>query len=127
MQSLSLICLNGSFAVSKLKSDAKIPDWASATDFISVTRTEDELSIICPEDDVPTSVECERGWRCIKVAGPLEFSLVGVMASVLNPLKEAKLSIFAISTYDTDYVLVKIENFEKALEALVKAGHNLIR
>ncbi|MBI5715962.1 MAG: ACT domain-containing protein, partial [Chloroflexi bacterium] len=90
----------------------------------TVTRTTDELSITCPEADVPRDVaKCERGWRAFKLHGPFDFGLTGILASVLNPLAEAGVGIFALSTFDTDYVLVKEENVEKAIEALRKFGH----
>jgi hypothetical protein len=89
--------------------------------FYSITRTADELSIVCEDVFVPQGYQkIEAGWRALKVEGPLNFSLTGILAALATPLAEAKISIFAISTYDTDYVLVKEENLIKAIEVLSK-------
>lgn len=123
--SLSLTVVKGSFAVCKLDNDAPFPAWATAGDLSSITRTADELSIVCPQSAVPDDIQCERGWRCVRVAGAVPFSVVGVLASLVTPLAEAGISVFTISTFDTDYLLVKEEAFEKALGALRRAGHTL--
>jgi hypothetical protein len=91
--------------------------------FLSVTRTADELSVVCAQDAVPGGVRCERGWRCLRVAGTLEFSLVGVLASLLGPLADAAVGVFVVSTFDTDYLLVKERDFGRAVEALRRHGH----
>ena len=104
------------FAVARLHPDSAIPGWASH--FFAVTRTRDELSIVCAEDMVPPDVVAERGFRMLMVEGPLDFSLTGVIASIAGPLAEAGVSLFAISTYDTDYVLVRDQQFAEAVEAL---------
>jgi hypothetical protein len=117
--------LSGRYAICRLAADAAIPDWATGGDFSSVTRTSDELSVVCAEAEAPEDVKCERGWRILQVAGPLEFSLTGVLAAIAAPLASAEVSIFAISTFDTDYVLVKEENLAKAAEALRAAGHRV--
>ncbi len=122
---LSLTELEGPFAVCKLDKDAAIPTWATTGDFFSVTRTSDEFSIVCAEAVVPTVVQCERGWRCLRVAGAMPFTVVGVLASLVTPLAEAGISAFAISTFDTDYLLVKEQDFEKAVADLQRAGHSL--
>jgi len=123
---LELHLLEGRYAVSKIERDSSLPPvWAINDQFLSMTLTRDELSIVSPEEDVPASVRAEKGWRCIKVAGPLDFSLTGILASLLNPLAEKGISIFAVSTYDTDYLLVKEENLAKALDALTKSGHHI--
>ena len=80
---------------------------------------------MCKQSDVPEGVKCEKGWRCLKVEGPLDFGLTGILASLAQPLAEAKISIFAISTFDTDYILVKDENFKAAVLALSSAGHEI--
>jgi hypothetical protein len=114
------------FAVCRLNADAPIPDWALMGDFFSVTRTDDELSIVCRQEQVPHGVTSEIGWRCLKARGPIAFSMVGVVASLTVPLAQAGISIFVISTYDTDYVMVKEENVEKAIAALVEHGHAVL-
>ena len=107
-------------AVCRLDSQAAVPDWALGDNFFSITRTIDELSIVCSEAGVPEGVLCERGWACLKVEGPLDFSLTGVLASLTQPLAEAGISIFAVSTYDTDYLLVKVGDLERAVAVLTQ-------
>jgi hypothetical protein len=122
---LNLIVVEGTFAVCRLGADATVPLWASASEFFSITRTADELSIVCHEDAVPEDVVGERGWRCLRVAGAMPFSVVGVLASLTVPLAEAGISAFAVSTFDTDYLLVKEADFEQALAVLQQAGHSI--
>jgi hypothetical protein len=110
------------FGICRLDKDAPIPEWAHIG-FSSITRTPDELSIVCKEEIVPERVICERGWHCLQVMGPLDFALTGILASLAAPLAEAGISIFAISTYDTDYFLVKELN--RAIAVLSDAGHNV--
>ena len=112
--------LAGRYAVCRLAADADVP-----AAFFSVTRTADELSLVCAEQQAPEEARCERGWRIFQVAGPLEFSLTGVLAAIAAPLADAGVSIFAISTFDTDYVLVKEDDVAKAVEALRAAGHRV--
>jgi uncharacterized protein len=112
--------------VCRLAPDDEIPQWAlRCGGFASVTRTADELSLVCAESVVPRGIQCEPGWRIFKVEGPLDFTLTGILASVAQPLAEAAVSIFTISTYDTDYVMVKDQDVEKAVQALAAAGHRV--
>lgn len=120
---LSLLC--GTFAVCKLRADAAMPGWAFAGAVFSISRTPEELSIVCEEALVPVDVPCDRQWRCFRVAGTIPFSMVGVLASLVQPLAEAGISVFAISTFNTDYVLVKVADLEKAQQALRQAGHSI--
>ena len=122
---LPLIELPGSFAICKLDKDAALPAWATAGNFFSITRTTDELSIVCSQSDVPEDVPCERDWRCLRVAGTMAFSVVGVLASLVTPLAEAGISVFALSTFDTDYLLVKEKDLENAVVALRQYGHTV--
>ena len=115
----------GRLAVCRLDPQAAVPDWALSGDFSSITRTTDELSIVCSEAGVPEGVLCERGWAGLKVEGPLDFSLTGVLASLAQPLAEAGLSIFAVSTYDTDYLLVKAGDLDRAVVVLAEAEHTV--
>jgi hypothetical protein len=117
--------LPGRFAVCRLPADADVPAWARGGPFNSITRTSDELSVVCAEGLAPEGTRCENGWRVFQVAGPLEFSLTGVLSAIAAPLASAGVSIFAISTFDSDYVLVKEENLAKAVEALRAAGHRV--
>jgi uncharacterized protein len=113
------------YAVVRLAPDAPLPGWALAGEFVSLTRTRDELSVVCEERLVPAPFDREGSWRVLKVGGPLGSSLVGVLASIVSPLASAGVSIFAISTFDTDYVLVKDGGLVTALEALRSAGHSV--
>jgi hypothetical protein len=120
-----LILLPETLAICRLETTASIPDWATLGRFWSITRTEEELSVVCPEAHVPPDVKRETGWRVLKVEGPLDFSLTGILASLTVPLAEEKVSVFAISTYDTDYLLVKEEQLEKAIRALGGEGYEI--
>jgi hypothetical protein len=113
-------------SICRLEPQADIPSWALAGDFFSITRTQDELSLVCSQERVPHGVECDKGWRCIMVRGPLDFSLVGILASLTSSLAEVGISIFAISTFETDYLLVKGENLERAVLKLKEAGHDVV-
>lgn len=124
---LALSALPQTLAVCRLDPSSPVPNWAWQGDFCSVTRTADELSIICDESAAPDGVKCERDWRAFKLEGPLDFSLVGVLASILNPLAEAGIGILAVGTYDTDYVLVKAGHFQRALVVLATSGHRIQR
>jgi hypothetical protein len=127
MAALTLVPLDGTFAVCRLATDAPLPGWVGGGPLVSITRTADELSVVCRQETVPEGVRCERGWRCLRVAATLDFSLVGVLASLLGPLADAGVSVFVVSTFDTDYLLVKEPAFQQAEEVLSRAGHALCR
>ena len=112
------------FAVARLDPDASIPEWAA--NFFAITRTPYELSIVCPDSAVPAHVMAQRGFRMLMVEGPLDFSLTGVMASIATPLALARVSLFAVSTYDTDYILIREEQLSVAANALIQAGWELL-
>ena len=120
---LSLTLLSQRLAVCRLDAGAPLPPWANQGVFVSITRTPEELSLVCPEEAVPDHVLSERGWCCFRVAGPLAFSLTGVLVALAGPLAEARISIFAISTYDTDYLLVREQDLDGAQQILRQAGH----
>jgi uncharacterized protein len=123
VKSLTLEVVTGNYAIHRLASDSSIPDWAlNATGFLSITRTSDELSIVCQTLELE-GVRQDSGWACLKLIGPFAFDLTGILSSVLNPLRDAEIGIFAISTFDTDYVLVKLEHLERAVLTLKNAGH----
>jgi hypothetical protein len=123
MTALTLIALEDVLAISKLPADAPLPPWASGCPFVSITRTPDELSIVCREAVLPLDVNSERGWRCLRVAGPLAFSSVGILASLVEPMAKAGIPVFVVSTFNTDYVLLKAGDFDRAVEHLQQAGH----
>ena len=122
---LTLSLLSDTFAICRLGPEADIPSWALAGDFFSVTRTKEELSLVCLQENVPEGTRCEKGFRCIKVEGPLDFSLTGILSSLTIPLAKAGISVVAISTFDTDYLLVKEEQVDGAVRKLSQAGHRL--
>ncbi len=127
MVSLKLTVLADRLTVCRLDPHAEIPGWAVGEPFCSITRTADELSIVCTEPCVPAGVECERGWRALKVEGPFDFDAVGVLAAVVQPLAQAGVPILTIATYDTDYVLVKEAQLERAMAVLMASGHHIRR
>jgi hypothetical protein len=115
--------LPSTYAVCRLEKDAAAPDWGTRGLFSSITRTEGELSVVCPDTHVPDGVRKQGGWRVLRVEGPLDFSLTGVLASLTAPLAREGISVFALSTYDTDYLLVKKGQLEKAVQALRREGY----
>jgi hypothetical protein len=121
---LRLTLLPQSLAVCKLAADAPSPTWPRGA-FTSITRTPDELSVICDDDAVPADVQAERGWRALRVEGPLPFELTGVAAALTAPLAEARISVFLIATFDTDYLLVKEDVLAQAMGVLRAAGHDV--
>jgi len=123
---LTLSLLSDTFAICRLEPKADIPSWALAGDFFSVTRTKEELSLVCPEEMVPEGTHCEKDFRSIKVEGPLDFTLVGVLASLTEALAQEAISILAISTFDTDYLLVKEAQVDRAVQKLLQSGHRFV-
>jgi hypothetical protein len=122
---LSLAFLSDLFAVCKLRADENIPSWALPDSFCSITRTPDELSIVCSQERVPAGVQAVRGWRSLKVEGKLDFTLVGILSSLTSSLAHVGIVVFVISTYDTDYVFVKEGDLDRAVAALRNAGHDV--
>jgi hypothetical protein len=110
-------------AVCRSAPDSPVPGWCLAGAFFGLTRTAEELSIVCAEDRVPDGILAEKDWVALKLEGPFPFSMTGVLASFIQPLADAGIPIFAISTFDTDYVLVKHETLPAALQALGNARH----
>jgi hypothetical protein len=125
-QNLKFCQLPGLYAIVRLAPDAAIPGWATKGDFTSVTRTADELSIVCPAENIPNGVDPGPRWICLKLEGSFPFSQTGVLLSVIEPLSNNGVPIFAISTYDTDYVLVQEDRIRSVLDLLREAGHDLI-
>ena len=117
---LTLSILPEKLGICHFEKNSEIPDWAKNISFCSITRTPDELSIVCPQEKIPAGVLAEKNWRAFKVEGPLGFSLTGIVSSLSKPLADAKISIFYISTYETDYLLVEEKNLEKAKKILGK-------
>lgn len=128
---MQLQLLREPFCICRLDADDPVPDWAAGT-FVSVTRTPDELSIVCPESalsetGLPPSAKSDPGWRCLKAVGPFQFSEVGIVASLASPLAAAGVPIFVISTFDTDWLLIQQPFLEKAIGTLEAAQHSVER
>ena len=117
---LTLSILPEKLGICHFNKNTPIPEWAENLNFCSITRTSDELSIVCPQEKIPGGVLFEKDWRAFKLEGDLEISSVGVIASLSKPLAEAGISIFNVSTYETNYVLVEDKNLEKAKKILSK-------
>ncbi|MFA9396967.1 MAG: ACT domain-containing protein [Clostridiaceae bacterium] len=124
---LTMKLLKEKYGVCRLDNIDEIPTWAKYGEFYSITKTSDELSIVCSEQDIPDDIKCEKDWRILKIQGPLDFSLIGILASISTILAQKGISIFAISTYDTDYILLKDTDLDNAIEALVNERYEVIK
>jgi uncharacterized protein len=125
LPTVTLILLSDEYSICRLQPSDSDPAWASECGFTSIVRTADELSVLCPTARVPGHVRQERGWRLFKFQGPFAFTETGVLASVLSPLAAAQIGILALSTFDTDYVLVKATDLTRACDALTAAHHSV--
>jgi hypothetical protein len=130
MTGLKFSVVHGTYAVCRMPASTALPAWAAKA-FVSITRTGDELSIVCEERRVPEDVfgiefQLDRGWALLKFHGPFPLNAIGVLASIAKPLAEAAISLFAVSTFDTDYILVKRTHAKQAIAALTLAGHKLV-
>jgi hypothetical protein len=123
---MTLKLLRPPLAICRLDSSDLIPDWALQSPFFSISKTADELSIVCLKKNVPDGIKAERDWHAIQVKGPLDFGLTGILASIAKPLADASVSIFSLSTFDTDYILVKSDKLNFAMKVLTDAGHIFI-
>ena len=115
--------LEGAFAVCRLAPTVAVPEWSLRAGFCSITRTAEELSLVCAETHVPAGIPAEYGWSCLQLQGPFPFAMSGVLAAFIEPLAEAGIGIFAISTFDTDCVLVKADRLTATIAKLEQAGH----
>ena len=120
---MQLRTLPDSYAVVRLQPGSELPEWVDQGPFRSVTRTDHEVSVVCRDHDVPDGESVDRGWTVLETMGPLDFSLTGVISSLVEPLAQAKVPIFLISTFETDYVLVRSSDLARAADALEGAGH----
>lgn len=123
MKTYEIEVLPFALAICRLGPNDDMPKWASEAEFFSLTSTGDELSVVCPQDQVPPGIEKSGEWRGLKLRGPLVFDQVGVLVSLAQPLANAGISIFAISTYETDYILVQLKDIDRAVSVLRKRGH----
>lgn len=123
---LSLVLLAKKYSIYKFKMDSLLPDWIYSSDFYSITKTNDELSVVANQIDALTeNINVSKDWRIFKVKGPLDFSLIGIIAEISNILKGEKIPIFTISAYDTDYFLIKQKDLNNAIKALKDKGHKI--
>jgi hypothetical protein len=122
---VQLYVLDELYAVARLEPDAALPAWATTGHFWSITRSDTELSIVCRQDDVPPDASAERGWCAFEVAGPLDFSLTGVVSSLVAPLADEEIPLFVVSTFETDYLLVREHDLRRSVDALTSAGHSV--
>ena len=122
-----LIILKDTYTIYKFKSSSKTPRWIENSEFYSVTKTKDELSIVCKQMEVklPAGGVVDKNWRMIKIIGPLDLSLTGIIAEISSVLAMSGIPVFTISTYHTDYFMVKEENLDKAIVALKDNGYKM--
>lgn len=124
--SLALSLLPDLYAVIRFAPDAIVPLWASQGEFSSITRTQDELSIVCPAGNIPSTDRPDIFWRALKVHGPFQFDQVGILSRLASPLASANIGIFVISTFDTDYLLLQSKDIRNAISTLRAAGHSVV-
>jgi uncharacterized protein len=113
------------FAICRFEKDDEIPHWALKDRFVTITRTDEELSILAPIRSIPNHLVYDGDWKCLKVEGPLELTLSGILASLIGPLAKAGIAVLAIATYDTDYFLIKQDRLELAVQILLDEGHHI--
>jgi len=113
-------------AVCRFDPTAAVPDWIDQSGLYSITRTQQELTIVCAETLVARGTTSETGWRCFMVEGPLDFSEIGIIFSLTRPLAESGVSVFVISTFDTDYFMVKEKDLAKTIDVLTAEGHQVV-
>lgn len=122
---LKLHILPGYYAIARLAPDQPFPEWADGPGFVSISRSEDELSIVCLQARVPAGQQRSPDWACLKLAGPFAFDETGIIAAAIDPLSAAGLGVFVVSTYDGDHLLLKQADLEQARSLLTAAGHIL--
>jgi hypothetical protein len=123
---LNIIVLKKKYSVYRFKNESVLPAWIYSSDFYSVTKTKDELSVVAAHNDsVPADIPCSINWKILKVTGPLDLSLTGIIADISNTLKEKNIPIFTLSTYETDYILVKQKDLNTGIKALRDRGHKI--
>lgn len=125
MKKNAIIILPGRYAICRMTPDQELPKRPIEASFWSITSTSEELSLICAESNIPLNVRVEAGWRILGLAGPLDFNQIGVIAGVSTTLSEANISLFTISTFNTDYFLVKDADLGAATNALRAAGYQV--
>ena len=124
---LKISLLKDKYGICTLPNDAPIPDWVSNESLASITRTDKELTIVCRQDIIPSELKSDLNWRCFKIDGSFDLNQIGVISSISSPLADAGISIYVISTYDTDYFLVKEDNLEQTISTLSNSGHSIAK
>jgi len=124
---LQLSLLKDKYGICTLPNTAPIPDWALTQSLASITRTEKELTIVCRLEILPSQYQSDLNWRCFKIDGSFDLNQIGVISSISSPLADSGISIYVISTYDTDYFLIKEQNLEKTISVLSNSGHAIIK
>ena len=125
MEDTVLRLFEGSFVICRLDKDAAVPNWATSGDLFSVTRTPDELSIVCRHAGVPSGIDCETGWRCLKIESPFKFDLARVISSIAAPLAGTEVDMFMVVTQDSDYLMVKEPDLERTIAVASRAGYSV--
>jgi hypothetical protein len=122
----NLIVLSKKYSIYKFLNQTVLPDWIYSSDFYSITGTKDELSVVASQNDsISDNIKCNKNWRILKISGPLDFSLVGIIADITCILKEKNIPVFIISTYDTDYILMKQKDLNNGIKALTSKGYTV--
>jgi hypothetical protein len=124
-KSFVISVLKDGYKVCRLNAFDGVPDWALETPLSSVTRTAEELSIVCPDQVAPKEMQTEQEWKCLKIHGPLGFDEVGIISGLTKVLADANISVFVLSTFETDYILVKSMNIDQAAKVLADMGHEV--
>jgi len=122
---LKLSLLDGMYAICAFESDTPIPDWAVTASLCSITRTKKELTVVCPQNIIPAGIKHDHGWRCFRIDGSFDLNQIGVISSLAAPLAQAGISIFVVSSYDTDYIMVNEEKVEQAIAVISGDGHSI--
>jgi uncharacterized protein len=122
---ITLKRLGGSYGIARLAPDAPIPAWADGEGYVSITRSDDELSVVCLSHRIPDTVRRDTGWRCLKFQGPFAFDQAGILLAVIEPLSRNGIGVFVVSTFDTDHLLLQEADYASAERLLAQAGHCL--
>jgi hypothetical protein len=122
---MQLSLLDKIFGICVFANNIPIPEWAATASLCSITRTGKELTVVCPQNIIPADIEHDREWRCFRIDGSFDLEQIGVISSLAAPLAQAGISIYVVSSYDTDYILVKDEKVEQVIAVLSRDGHSI--
>lgn len=122
---INLKVLAEAYGIARLAPDDAIPGWADGPGFVTITRSDDELSIVCHQDRIPADVQRDLGWACLKLLGPFAFGQTGIVLSVIRPLSENGIGVFVVSTFDGDHLLISATDAERSFALLRDAGHDV--